>query len=314
MPAKKTRFRLQLATLKTGVKYVGLSFHVSAPDGGFINPVVTEACGEAMDYGKLFAYLFRRFGYPNFGWDGYKELTKYILTTPRKDMFLCIVPYVGDSTELHFSFVAPFDVYRAAENYGQRFRLAWEQRAFDWREQQGLPDWMPDWLNFCNTIVRAQFPKVPEYTNWRDTTSWMMTFGESGDAHYELCKNASEFRKALYADYGAIEPQPGYVERTANWREWDEEDPLKACAEAAFIALQDLRRSVRVRDAAINAFGEVEESRKTLKEPPVAGYPSGHLGNMATTEFAELHGMIMKLGKGNARRGIAKMMTLAQQA
>ncbi|HDR9103288.1 TPA: hypothetical protein QDB04_000006 [Burkholderia vietnamiensis] len=121
------------------MKYVGLSFNVPAPDGGFINPVVMEACGEAMDYGKLFAYLFRRFGYPNFGWDGYKELAKYILTTPHKDMFLCIVPYVGDSTELHFSFVAPFELYRAAENYGQRFRLAWEQRAFDWREQQGSP-------------------------------------------------------------------------------------------------------------------------------------------------------------------------------
>ncbi|HDR9103289.1 TPA: hypothetical protein QDB04_000007 [Burkholderia vietnamiensis] len=173
---------------------------------------------------------------------------------------------------------------------------------------------MPDWLTFCNTVIREQFPAVPEHTNWRDTTGWMMTFGAPGDPHYTLSKNASEFRTALYADYETVEPEPGYVERSANWREWDADDPLKACAEAAFVALQDLRRSVRVRDAAIDAFGEVAESRRTVKEPPVAGFPSGQLGNLATREFAELHGLVMKMGKGNARRGIAKMMKLAGQA
>ncbi|TAL65859.1 MAG: hypothetical protein EPN79_11970 [Burkholderiaceae bacterium] len=319
MTVKKAKFRLQLARQKKVVKHVGLSFNVSDPGGWFINPVVSEACGETMDYGKLFAYLFRRFGYPNFGWDGYKELTKYILTTPHKDLFLCVVPFVGDSTDLHFSFLTPFDVYLAAENYGQRFRHAWEMRAFDWQEQRGLPHWMPGWLNFCTSASRESCADAPEYTNWRDTTKWMFLPGGPSDPHYELRKKASEFFKALYADYEAVERRPGYVERATDWREWDDADPLKSFAEAGFAALQDLRRPVRVRDAAIDAFGEVKESRAmksldTVNEAPASGYPSGNLGNVATKEFADLHGLIMKMGKGNARRGIAKMMALAQQS
>jgi len=62
----KNKFRLKLAAFETGVHYVGLSFQVSASDGDFVNSVLGEACGDEIDYGKLFAYLFRRFGYPNF--------------------------------------------------------------------------------------------------------------------------------------------------------------------------------------------------------------------------------------------------------
>jgi len=61
----KTKFCMQLAKLKVGVRYCGLSFHVHDQTEGFINPVIREACGDSMDYGKLFAYLFRRFGYPS---------------------------------------------------------------------------------------------------------------------------------------------------------------------------------------------------------------------------------------------------------
>lgn len=312
MPLKNIPFRLRLATLENGIRYVGLSFAVSTPGCGFANPVVTEACGEAMDYGKLFAYLFRRFGYPNFGWDGYKELAKYILTTPRKEMFLCIVPYVGDRTDLHFRFIAPMDVLRTADNYGRRFRMEWERRAFEWRERQGIPGWMPEWITFCNTVIRDEFQIVEEYVHWRDTVQWMklnMSL-EPGD----LGEKAANFVQAIYVDYRAVEPEPSYIPRSVHWRQWDDEDPLKPYAEAAVIALQDLRRPVRMSDAAVNAFGEFGGLPGMVKEAPVSGYPSGHLGNLAAEEFAELHGLVMKLGKGNARRGIAKLMSLSKQS
>lgn len=89
--------------------------------------------------------------------------------------------------------------------------------------------------------------------------------------------------------------------------EWDANDPLKPFAELAIVALEDLLTPVGVRDQAINAFGRVET---TAPIPPSlsAGYPSGALGNSAPQEFAELHGLILKLGKGNAKLGIKKAM------
>lgn len=44
---------------------------------------------------QLFAYLFRRFGYPNQGWDDHKELVRYLLTTPMDNVFLEVRPYLG---------------------------------------------------------------------------------------------------------------------------------------------------------------------------------------------------------------------------
>lgn len=42
----------------------------------------------AVRSGQVMGYLFRRFGYPIRGWDGYKELCTYLLTTPHKRLYL----------------------------------------------------------------------------------------------------------------------------------------------------------------------------------------------------------------------------------
>lgn len=42
-------------------------------------------------YGKLFAYLFRRFGPPMTGWDEHKEIACYFLTTPLDGVWLRVV-------------------------------------------------------------------------------------------------------------------------------------------------------------------------------------------------------------------------------
>ena len=112
----------------------------------------------------------------------------------------------------------------------------------------------------------------------------------------------------LYRDYAAIESEPGYSERSAHCRKWAVEDPIKPYAEAAFAALQALHRPVRVRDPSINAFGEVRTSNRPLTEPPVAGYACGAIGNVAPKAFAELHDRVMQWGKGNAKRGLAKIL------
>ncbi len=45
----------------------------------------------------LFTYCFRRFGYPSSGWDDYKEICRYNVTTPEPDIFLTITPHCGRS-------------------------------------------------------------------------------------------------------------------------------------------------------------------------------------------------------------------------
>lgn len=126
------------------------------------------------------------------------------------------------------------------------------------------------------------------------------------------------FYREVTEGYSVVEAEPELVDRDPVWRTWPEDDPLKPYFDAAATALNDLRRPVRVRDSQINAFGYVEDGecrwRDILKETPVAGYPSGALGNVAPTEFAELHGLVLRMGKGNAKRGIKKLLKQVQMS
>lgn len=306
----KRKFQMKQADL-SGRRWVGLSFQTSmaTPKDVFLSdPIVAQVFGDEVDYGKLFAYCFRRFGYPNKGWDGYKQLVSYYLTTPHPDMVLEITPYVGDTASLSLRFLVPREAHFAIEMYARRDREAWELRSLDWAEQQGLPAWMPEWLNIFNTEVREAFPGTPVAANWREAVGIFFVVGQEGSRVHELSQQIVAFRKALHQDYSAIEPWPDYYLRPANIEEWPDEDPLKAYALAALAALKDLRRPVGVRDQAINVFGTVESGRAAVRAATSAGYPSGAIGNAAPKEFAELHGLILKLGKGNAKRGIKKVM------
>lgn len=89
-----------------------------------------------------------------------------------------------------------------------------------------------------------------------------------------------------------------------NLQAWNDDDPLKPLAHAALAALRDLHTPVAVRDLRINAFGLVEGGRSSVPVAKAAGFPSGALGNAAPDEFAALHNLVLRLGKGDAKRGI----------
>lgn len=272
------------------------------------DPVIRSIIGEEIDYGKLFAYLFRRFGYPNHGWDDYKELVAYYLTTPRPDMVLQIKPYVGDTSALSLRFLVETNISYSIEAYGQRHRDAWTLRCLDWAEAQGLPDWMQEWVRIYNTEYREAFPGVPLADSWRQAVDFHFPLGEEGTKPYELTNRVVLFREKLRADFSNIEPYPPYYYRPSNLAECNDDDPIKPFVAAAIDALKDLRTPVGVRDQSINVFGEVDDGRSSAKCAASAGYPSGALGNAATQEFAELHTLILKMGKGSAKRGIKKIM------
>jgi len=44
---------------------------------------------------SAFIYLFRRFGYPKFGWDGLKHLIQYQISTPMEGVALIVEPAVA---------------------------------------------------------------------------------------------------------------------------------------------------------------------------------------------------------------------------
>lgn len=313
----KRKFHMKQADLR-GKSWVGLSFQSylaeeenSAP---LTDPFIARFCGDEIDYGRLFAYCFRRFGYPDRGWDDYKELVAYYLSTPHPDLVLKITPFVGNSSFISVCFIVEKATIYAIEAYAQRDRLAWEQRSFDWAESQGLPDWMPEWLVVFNTEYRAAFPKVPVAENWRQSVGFQFALGEKGSRVYEVTHRVSEFRKNLHEAYSRVEQYPPYYDRPSELQAWNEDDPLKPLALAATAALEDLRTPVGVRDQSIDAFGIAESGRSNIKVAKSAGYPSGSLGNTAPHELAELHALALKLGNGNAKRGIKKILAATDKA
>jgi len=85
-------FIAQVAHLETGKSYSVASIGLFDP-GKSAARILTGLQG-----GNLFAYLFRRFGYPDLGWDSHKDLVNYLLTIPMADVFLYVCPYMGTAT------------------------------------------------------------------------------------------------------------------------------------------------------------------------------------------------------------------------
>lgn len=308
------KFRIKQAAMG-GERWLGIEFRACMAEEASLDPVaytlsdpiISRVCGDEVDYGALFAYCFRRFGYPERGWDGDKQLVGYYLTTPHPGMVLRVTPSLGNQSTLSLGFLVEWDAHWAIENYARGDRLDWEVRALDWAEQQGLPDWMPEWVTLYTEFSEASHD-VPLASNWRQTLNFPYATALPGSRAHELNRLAAEYRKALFDGYSQVEPQPAYYLRPVDVESWNNDDPLKPFAQAALVALADLHTPVGVRDQAINAFGLVEDGRAKAKPAKSAGYPSGALGNGAPSEFAVLHGHIMRRGNGNAKRGIKNLL------
>ena len=123
-------FTTQVATLSGEKKY-------SAAGSGTFDPgEIAQKVLPNLRGGQLFAYLFRRFGYPSWAWDDDKELTHYCLTTPLEGVFLTVCPYMGgdyphdgtatyDCTELMFGYCIEQSI---EEEYNSLYRQGkWDE-------------------------------------------------------------------------------------------------------------------------------------------------------------------------------------------
>lgn len=320
------RFALKLADLGRG-RWMAMS---SDSMGGWANPeasglygpgLLDQHFGTTCNYGTLFTYLFRRFGFPNLGSDDYKEIACWALTTPLPDMVLTVSPSVGDWPRLSLRFLVTEQAWDRVE---REPREQWTRALAAWVEEQGLiPAWLDNWLAFWRTK-----PGIASITTG-DRSDWIMSIADMHFVQFQVKERQPQWSDELYAllgdvaafveritrDYEAIVPNPAHLDRGPDWRTWPDSDPLKRYHAAAAVALEDLSRPVRVRDAQINAHGPVAENdplaRRTLSEPPVAGYAIGSIGNAAPEEVATLHEHVRALGKGNVKRGVAKLLALA---
>jgi len=273
--------------------------------------LIEDQLGKEISYGSLFAYCFRRFGYPNAGWDDYKELAKYRLSTPEPDLYMEVVPYVGDASGISIRFMLERGAHEAIEAFEMKDRKAFLARRLAWIDSQGRPQWASRFVEYVNRDWGMNVE------TWEQAWPFFQMYQRSR----LLSKESDEGVKVEWLDwadaqtkaYESVESAPGPFYRSKDILSWPNDDPLRKYALAVLAALIDLHTPVRVRDQAINAIGSVDDPRCIQKEPPVAGYPSGAIGNMAPVEFAELHGLIMQAGKGNAKRGIRKVLAAMKQ-
>lgn len=282
---------------------------------GLVDPIVASVCGQSVDYGQLFAYCFRRFGYPNVGWDSRKALVDYHLTTPHPDLVLLVSPYVRNTSKLSLRFLLTEGAHDEVRAYEERDLRAWTARAMDKAQAQGLPNWMPDWLAYCQQVYREAGSSV-EVKCWRDLrtfTSFVQP--EPGTAEHSLISKAEAFYQGLIKAHVALEPAPHLTaKRPRKVSQWEDADPLKAIALAAKAALRALRVPVSVRDNQIVGWGPEHHRRTPLREAPSAGYPSGALGNASPEGMRAIHELVLQLGDGDLVSGIQAAVVALQAA
>ena len=249
-----------------------------------------------LPYGAATAYLLRRFGYPERGWDPYKELISWTLTTPDPEIRLRITPYVGDDLSIAIRPLLSVGRNRALDLWERAPRAAWENR-FE-THLANLP--RRPWFSEVEGIsTRFGLPDRPLMRGL------LILSERQGELPPEIDAAREEARQIRGA-FEAGDPFPGLRIRSDRIDMFDPEDPLRAVASVLEVTVRDLQRGVRVRDQAINLFGKTEEA--DLSEHPVSGFPSGALGNANPKGMAELHTRILRLGEGDPELGLSRAL------
>jgi len=217
--------------------YIGESVHILELEAAAGNIV-----GE-LNAGNTFIYLFRRFGYPRFGWDGMKQLALYRISTPMAGVGLNGAPYVTGAFTI--AYMLRDDISR---QYEDEYRKPYQdryKRFEEWAiEQRGI-----------ETIHIYYEPDQDKLNRvWR---TWVAAnkdtdFESQSDAEHIFYNEQAVITTALSDEYAKIEPR---VKRTS--LEGIPDSIMKQCHVALCAAIRDLLRPVYVRDVMINVCGFV---------------------------------------------------------
>ena len=227
--------------------------------------------------GNAFLYLFRRFGYPILGWDGYKSAVDYILTTPRADTFLRVK--IGAIVQFGYQITPELDKELNDEIFLPHYE--WERRAYEWGKDQN-PDLLHPIISDWNSD--ADLERVSRA--WlRDNHPYLDYDSEIDEAvTLEFWKWVSEIHSKTLSTYSEkVEAAPDVHREPVEGSElWDVHQALLA-------SVRDLLRPVNIRDALIDIRGQIKEALDDLplELPPVVE-PFKFAGYGVGTETLEL--------------------------
>ena len=215
--------------------------------------------------GDTFIYLFRRFGYPKFGWDGFKHLIQYHITTPMAGVALTVEPDVpGGGT---FGYMLREDISEACDDEDNK---PWKDR-YERFEAWAIKEHGIETMHIYFEPDQDKLKRV-----------WQTWAADKDDADFADVKAA---RTAFYEDqanitnelseeYLEIEPHPEIIpleDRTDG-------SIMKQCHTALCAAIMDLLRPVYVRDVMINISGFVGWNATTNDDDAVKYAPGSGSG------------------------------------
>lgn len=127
--------------------------------------VAGEVYGERAEWPNssltAFAYLYRRFGPPPRGADGYKQLGgAWILKTRDPDVYLSIDPG-GDAISLFFGQLVSEWLYREAERPRREWRREWRRRYFEAHPGASEDDFWTAWIGDSWDAGMSRIPRYP---------------------------------------------------------------------------------------------------------------------------------------------------------
>lgn len=280
----RTRVMIE-ADVEPGVRYTGAA-------SGTISPgqIAREVFSEGLKFGRLFAYCFQRFGYPNAPSDPGKDIAQYLLTTPMEGAFLGVCIKAHDTPELLFSYFMKADLERG---------LAQEQRAAD-------------------EVFHAEF------LAWRTLKGYSLPRDNPGFDPYGSSSQQRALRRAdtdLQLEYLAK-----YKSETGQDIDSKGGGPLmRGIIDAYKAALADLKTPVGVRDVLFSAVEDditlsyppgyaadssdtVDGDSRVAERAASSGYPIPPPYMEDPKVFVQLTAKLRGLGAGSLSDGIANFI------
>ena len=308
-------------------RMMAASFHTSDNPNIYKTDFFAKHFAETAPQGSFFAYLFRRFGFPNQPSDSYKELASYLLTTPKDDMLCQITPYAGGNTDISFSFFIPSEICSAIN--------AWERKDWDAHHKAlhhhiahiaPKPIWAADWVKTCVENNKLFPNEIPENrtANFEDCVGALLrqSYAITSTGFEKQIQWVVEQEKVFLETH----PKPEHLVRKADVNTWADDDPLKSYARAAITTLESLKIPVWVRDVPITPWGRADENTLVFdgededgdcqpiqaKAAQSAGVDAGTVINADPDTWRALHATLFALGKGDCSAGMKRALVVLE--